>query len=95
MEPGQRVYCWQYKLSIGDEDILFWRDMKIEYESDPPTDPPPYGEIVNQDLHTGFAKSKIKLYYGTFEENQHKKSNLSSLDSLCTYPIREKESCYG
>ena len=68
MEPAQRIYCWQYKLSLGERDVLFWRDMKIEYDSKPPVEPPPYAEIINQDLHEGFACSKIKLYYGAFED---------------------------
>jgi hypothetical protein len=38
--PDQQVCFWQYKVGLGDEDILFCPKMKMTHSKDPPTEIP-------------------------------------------------------
>ncbi|KAM3916980.1 uncharacterized protein RB166_016153 [Leptodactylus fuscus] len=40
LEPYQKIYVWQYQLSLGTDPVLHCRDIKITQTSDPPTDIP-------------------------------------------------------
>ncbi len=40
LKPNQSVYLWQYKLGLGQEPVLFCRDLKIDDEPNPPTEVP-------------------------------------------------------
>ncbi|XP_061446206.1 uncharacterized protein LOC133366756 [Rhineura floridana] len=40
LQPGEKVYIWQYKLGLGKDDILFCRDMKFDDDANPPTEIP-------------------------------------------------------
>ncbi|RXN19563.1 hypothetical protein ROHU_007260 [Labeo rohita] len=40
LKPNERLYLWQYKLGLGQESVLFCRDLKIDDEPNPPTEVP-------------------------------------------------------
>ncbi|XP_069490139.1 uncharacterized protein [Ambystoma mexicanum] len=40
LQPGQKMYVWQYKLGLGKQDVLFCRDMKFDDDPSPPTEIP-------------------------------------------------------
>ncbi|XP_039529782.1 uncharacterized protein LOC120480592 [Pimephales promelas] len=40
LEPNKSVYLWQYQLGLGQEPVLFCRDLKIDDEPNPPTEVP-------------------------------------------------------
>ena len=40
VEPGQTVFIWQYSLGLGDDDILFGKDLEMTTSNMPPTKPP-------------------------------------------------------
>ncbi|KAI7795561.1 uncharacterized protein LOC130571487 [Triplophysa rosa] len=40
LKPNESVYLWQYKLGLGDEPVLFCRDLKIDDEPNPPAEVP-------------------------------------------------------
>uniref|UniRef100_A0A671LJY0 Uncharacterized LOC107653236 n=2 Tax=Sinocyclocheilus anshuiensis TaxID=1608454 RepID=A0A671LJY0_9TELE len=40
LKPNERVYLWQYKLCLGEEPVLFCRDLTIDDEPNPPTEVP-------------------------------------------------------
>ncbi|KAG1949934.1 hypothetical protein F2P79_011620 [Pimephales promelas] len=40
LKPNEAVYLWQYQLGLGQEPVLFCRDIKIDDEPNPPTEVP-------------------------------------------------------
>ncbi len=40
LKPNERLYLWQYKIGLGQEPVLFCRDIKIDDEPNPPTEVP-------------------------------------------------------
>ncbi|ROI52170.1 hypothetical protein DPX16_3440 [Anabarilius grahami] len=40
LKPKESVYLWQYKLGLGEESVLFCRDLKIDDDPNPPTEVP-------------------------------------------------------
>ncbi|XP_067265078.1 uncharacterized protein [Chanodichthys erythropterus] len=40
LKPNESVYLWQYKLGLGEEPVLFCRDLKIDDDPNPPTEVP-------------------------------------------------------
>ncbi|KAG1949931.1 uncharacterized protein LOC120480593 [Pimephales promelas] len=40
LKPNKSVYLWQYKLGLGEEPVLFCRDLKITDDPNPPTGVP-------------------------------------------------------
>ncbi len=40
LKPNESLYLWQYRLSLGQEPVLFCRDLKISNKSSPPTEVP-------------------------------------------------------
>ncbi|KAK9970043.1 hypothetical protein ABG768_028182 [Culter alburnus] len=40
LKPKESVYLWQYKLGLGEEQVLFCRDLKITSDPNPPTEVP-------------------------------------------------------
>ncbi len=40
LKPNESLYLWQYKLGLGQEPVLFCRDLKIDDEPNPPTEIP-------------------------------------------------------
>ncbi|XP_067299096.1 uncharacterized protein [Pseudorasbora parva] len=40
LKPNESVYLWQYQLGIGEEPVLFCRDLKIDDQPNPPTEVP-------------------------------------------------------
>ncbi|XP_067266849.1 uncharacterized protein [Chanodichthys erythropterus] len=40
LKPKESVYQWQYKLGLGEEPVLFCRDLKIDDVPNPPTEVP-------------------------------------------------------
>ncbi|XP_061445136.1 uncharacterized protein LOC133366258 [Rhineura floridana] len=40
LQPGEKMYIWHYQLGLGNESVLFCRDMKFTNNSTPPTDNP-------------------------------------------------------
>ncbi len=40
MKSNERLYLWQYKIGLGQEPVLFCRDIKIDDEPNPPTEVP-------------------------------------------------------
>ncbi|ROL41916.1 hypothetical protein DPX16_1821 [Anabarilius grahami] len=40
LKPNESVYLWQYKLGLGEEPVLFCRDLKITKDPNPPTEVP-------------------------------------------------------
>ncbi|KAK9970028.1 hypothetical protein ABG768_028167 [Culter alburnus] len=40
LKPNESVYLWQYKLGLGEDPVLFCRDLKIDDEPNPPTEVP-------------------------------------------------------
>ncbi|XP_048048501.1 uncharacterized protein LOC125269614 [Megalobrama amblycephala] len=40
LKPNESVYLWQYRMGLGEEPVLFCRDLKIDDEPNPPTEVP-------------------------------------------------------
>ncbi|RXN32639.1 hypothetical protein ROHU_016081 [Labeo rohita] len=40
LKPKESLYLWQYKLGLGQESVVFCRDLKITSEPNPPTEVP-------------------------------------------------------
>ncbi|KAL1277295.1 hypothetical protein QQF64_023968 [Cirrhinus molitorella] len=40
LKPNERLYLWQYKIGLGQEPVLFCRDLKIDNEPNPPAEVP-------------------------------------------------------
>ncbi|KAK9960344.1 hypothetical protein ABG768_008205 [Culter alburnus] len=40
LKPNESLYLWQYKLGLGQETVLFCRDLKIANDPKPPTEVP-------------------------------------------------------
>ncbi|XP_052454358.1 uncharacterized protein LOC128014694 [Carassius gibelio] len=40
LKPNESLYLWQYRLSLGQEPVLFCRDLKICNKPNPPTEVP-------------------------------------------------------
>ncbi|XP_043085116.1 uncharacterized protein LOC122331676 [Puntigrus tetrazona] len=40
LKPNERVYLWQYNLGLGEESVLFCRDLKMDDVPNPPTEVP-------------------------------------------------------
>ncbi|XP_051760746.1 uncharacterized protein LOC127518310 [Ctenopharyngodon idella] len=40
LKPQERLYLWQYRMGLGQEQVLFCRDLKIDDEPNPPTEVP-------------------------------------------------------
>ncbi|KAA0721249.1 hypothetical protein E1301_Tti018146 [Triplophysa tibetana] len=40
LQPYSNVYMWQYRLGLGEDQVFFCRDIKINYDSNPPTEIP-------------------------------------------------------
>ncbi|ROL41917.1 hypothetical protein DPX16_1822 [Anabarilius grahami] len=40
LKPKESVHLWQYKLGLGEEPVLFCRDLKITKDPNPPTEVP-------------------------------------------------------
>ncbi len=40
LNPHTSLYLWQYRLGLGDEPVLFYRDLIISNEPNPPTEVP-------------------------------------------------------
>ncbi|ROI52180.1 hypothetical protein DPX16_3450 [Anabarilius grahami] len=40
LKPNESVYLWQYRMGLGEEPVLFCRDLKITSDPNPPTEVP-------------------------------------------------------
>ncbi|KAK9970004.1 hypothetical protein ABG768_028144 [Culter alburnus] len=40
LKPDESVYLWQYRMGLGEEPVLFCRDLKITSDPNPPTEVP-------------------------------------------------------
>ncbi|ROJ18937.1 hypothetical protein DPX16_0295 [Anabarilius grahami] len=40
LKPNESLYLWQYRMGLGEEPVLFCRDLKIDDEPNPPTGVP-------------------------------------------------------
>ncbi|KAK9970040.1 hypothetical protein ABG768_028179 [Culter alburnus] len=40
LKPKESVYLWQYRMGLGEEPVLFCRDLKITSDPNPPTEVP-------------------------------------------------------
>ncbi|XP_048048329.1 uncharacterized protein LOC125269465 [Megalobrama amblycephala] len=40
LKPKESVYLWQYRMGLGEEPVLFCRDLKITNDPNPPTEVP-------------------------------------------------------